>query len=185
MTPSEGGSSHIGHFNDSGDLAMLVHLEVGHPLNTGVAIGFASCLGHGYTATLDFANAPSEGVLPLKMTVRAVAGTGIECLLFTINIDHGDNVVELREAEVSLGEDAAASVSDCKRISLDAGGAGNGDEQLGELVAGAAFAFEDVIRVMDLAQTSRFVFSPFVLAREVGVFHLHDRGIDLAEFHIG
>ena len=77
------------------------------------------------------------------------------------------------------------AVGDRERIRLHAGSASHGDEEFGELIAGAALALEDVIGIVDLAKASCLVFGALVLASEVRVLNLHDGCVNLAKLLIG
>ena len=70
-------------------------------------------------------------------------------------------------------------------VGFHAGGAGHGDEELGELIVAAALARPDVVGVVDLFEALRLLLCGGVFAGVAGVFELHDRGVDLAKLLIG
>src|ERR1700678_3997239 len=58
------------------------------------------------------------------MTVRAKARAGIEEVVFSIDTDDGDVVVELVEGEIVLDEQTAATIGDPGKIGLEPSRAG-------------------------------------------------------------
>src|ERR1700691_6713534 len=103
------------------------------------------------------------------MLVGTVARAGIEELLVAVYIEDGDVVVELREAGEGLKKEVPVTIGDGHDVSLHAGRAGHGDEELCQLVAAAALVVPDVVGIVNLLEALRLHFSAGVLAGEVGV----------------
>ena len=180
LPPAEGGRAGVGHGDGAGDCALLVNGKVGDSLGTGVGVGLAGSVDE-VGASFGLANATGQGVLPGEMLIGTVAGAGVEELFFAVDVDDGDVVVELREAEVGFEKETAITIGDGGEVGLHAGGACHGDEEFGELVVAATLARPDVVGVVDFLEALRLLFCAGVLAGEVGVFELHDGGVDLAE----
>ena len=120
-------------------------------------------------------------MLPGEVSVGAVAFAGIEVHVLAVDVDDGDQVVELIHVEPLGEEDLLGAVGDEHGVGLHAGGAGHGDEELGELRGVAALALEDVIGAVEFAETVGLVLAGVMLAGVVSVFELLHGGVDGAQ----
>ena len=100
-----GGSAGVGHVDGAGEGSLLVDGEIGDSLGAREGVWLAGS-SEEVGAAIGLANAIGQGVLPGEMLVGAVAGAGVEVLFFAVDVDDGDDVVELIEAEIALDEDA-------------------------------------------------------------------------------
>jgi hypothetical protein len=68
------------------------------------------------------------------MAVGAEPRTGIEDLLFAVDVDEGYDVIELGEAKEAFGEDGVLSAGYQRDISLETHSTGHRNEEFGDLV---------------------------------------------------
>src|SRR6202044_2821300 len=138
-----------------------------------VAGGVLEC---GFAAFLT--EAFDERVLPGEVTIGRVAFAWVEELVFAVDVDDGDQVIELVHVEPLRDEDLAGAVRDEHGVGLHAGGAGHTDEELGELSWASTLAFEEVDDAVELPEASGLVFAVVMLAGEAGIVHLLHGRID-------
>src|ERR1700734_252206 len=119
------------------------------------------------------------------MTVRAKAGAGIEELIFTVDVDDGDGVVELGKAGKGFGEDAAIATGNAAEVGLESGGSGQRDKDASDLVVGAALAGPDVVGCAHLLEALGFFLGAGVLTGKPSVFELHDSRVEFSQLLIG
>ncbi len=183
LTPVNGRVARVGQGDGAGESALVVEGEVSNSLHAGVFIALAGGAEE-VAAGVGLTDALGKGMLPGQVPVGAEASAGVEKLILTIDADDCDDVVELREGEVGIGEETSITVGDGGGVGLESRSAGHGDEEFGELVVAAAFAGPYVVGVVDLFEALCFLFLGGVLAGVASVLELHDGGIELAQFLI-
>ena len=95
------------------------------------------------------ANAAGYRVLPVEEAEGAHFLAGVEEDFLAVDLHDGDEVIELIGGEVIGIEDGVVAGDDLHGIDLQAGRAGQSDEELRDLVVGAAFLVPNVFSVLD------------------------------------
>src|SRR5579864_4792657 len=103
------------------------------------------------------------------MTIGTEAGAWIEDQIFAVDVDDSDEIVELREREITLKEKAAGAIGDRGDIGFETCGTGHGNEETCDLVISATFTRPDVVSSLSLFETLCFFFRTGVLASIGGV----------------
>ena len=104
----------------------------------------------------------------------------IEQHVFPAEINDGNVVVELIEAEVVLVEESPVAIDHLHGIHAKSGSPAQGNVKQGNVVGRPALLGPDILGIFDLLQLFGFPFGPGFFAREVGVIELHYFVVELA-----
>ncbi len=95
------------------------------------------------------------------------------------------SLTELAEGDVLGSEAGEIAVGDGHEVRVETGGAGEANEEHGELVIVATLLLEDVERGLWIGDAYDLLLTFGTLAGEAGVVHLLHGGIELAELVFG